>query len=171
MTLGFSTKWSKKMGELEGKFTFFPERIWLSLPEEIKEERINYVNKLMDSKYPFLSVAAKEDLRPKKHTIRKNENKKWKSGTAIHFALFNRTKWRVQFAPVIPCVSIQSIKIKYKDLDGFTWAVPRVYIDGVWLTDPTELALNDGFASLEDFFLWFNQDYTGDIIHWTNLKY
>ena len=33
------------------------------------------------------------------------------------------------------------------------------------------LVQNDGFASISDFFKFFNKDYTGKIIHWTDLKY
>jgi hypothetical protein len=33
------------------------------------------------------------------------------------------------------------------------------------------LARNDGFATVKDFFEWFSEDYTGKIIHWTELRY
>ena len=33
------------------------------------------------------------------------------------------------------------------------------------------LVQNDGFASISDFLKFFNKDYTGKIIHWTDLKY
>ena len=34
-----------------------------------------------------------------------------------------------------------------------------------------ELAKNDGFESVEDFFAYFNKDFKGKIIHWTDLQY
>lgn len=34
-----------------------------------------------------------------------------------------------------------------------------------------ELAMNDGFESVDQFFAWFNKDWKGKIIHWTDLKY
>jgi len=33
------------------------------------------------------------------------------------------------------------------------------------------LARNDGFESVDDFFKWFNADFQGKIIHWTDFKY
>ena len=33
------------------------------------------------------------------------------------------------------------------------------------------LAKNDGFDSVDDFFKWFDKDFNGKIIHWTNKKY
>ena len=34
-----------------------------------------------------------------------------------------------------------------------------------------QLAINDGFESLKHFFEYFNEDFEGKIIHWTDLKY
>ena len=34
-----------------------------------------------------------------------------------------------------------------------------------------KLSLNDGFDSCEDFFAWFNEDFSGKIIHWTPFRY
>ncbi|MBD8349370.1 hypothetical protein [Dysgonomonas sp. HGC4] len=39
------------------------------------------------------------------------------------------------------------------------------------LEEINTLAKNDGFDSTHDFFRWFNQDFKGKIIHWTDLKY
>jgi hypothetical protein len=49
----------------------------------------------------------------------------------------------------------------------------RVNIDGRWITDAELkiLSVNDGFDSVDDFFEWFNEDFAGKIIHWTDLKY
>lgn len=33
------------------------------------------------------------------------------------------------------------------------------------------LATNDGFDSVSDFLTYFNDHFTGQIVHWTNLKY
>lgn len=39
-------------------------------------------------------------------------------------------------------------------------------------TTPSDLiCLNDGFDSIHDFLLWFNKDWEGKIIHWTDFKY
>ena len=37
--------------------------------------------------------------------------------------------------------------------------------------DIERLSKNDGFDSIEDFWSFFNQDYQGMIIHWTDTKY
>ena len=37
--------------------------------------------------------------------------------------------------------------------------------------DIKRLSKNDGFDSIEDFWSFFNQDYQGMIIHWTDTKY
>jgi hypothetical protein len=49
----------------------------------------------------------------------------------------------------------------------------NVVVDGIIL-DKSEvelLARNDGFESVEDFFKWFDNDFEGWIIHWTDKKY
>ena len=33
------------------------------------------------------------------------------------------------------------------------------------------LAKHDGFNSMEDFFKWFDKDFKGKIIHWTDFRY
>lgn len=76
-----------------------------------------------------------------------------------------------QFAPAVKVKSIQKIEIIYEDEDKCALARPLVVIDGVWQTDITELVLNDGFESTEQFFSWFSKGFTGKIIHWTDLKY
>lgn len=34
-----------------------------------------------------------------------------------------------------------------------------------------KLANNDGFDTTDDYFKWFNRDWRGSLIHWTDLKY
>lgn len=86
-----------------------------------------------------------------------------------------------RFAPRIPVVSTQILKIKWFNIYGKI--VARVWIDGnsfayvEYKTDMIvtgnmlQLALNDGFDTIEDFFAYFNKDFTGKLIHWTDLKY
>ena len=68
-----------------------------------------------------------------------------------------------RFAPKIPVKSIQQIKIK-DDL---------IYIDGFALSrkEVKQLAINDGFDNVSDFHNYFNEDFIGKIIHWTDFKY
>lgn len=50
---------------------------------------------------------------------------------------------------------------------------PKVFIDYEELDNEEiqNLAHNDGFNSVEDFFRWFNKDWSGKIIHWSNFRY
>lgn len=116
---------------------------------------------------------------PKLHTIREDKSNRWKAGNDIHFVINNRTPERFQFAPVVKCVSVQEIEIKYKHAED----LPDVFIDGcdMWkkgqpgikecFKEIEQLAINDGFDSMLQFFLYFNTDFKGKIIHWTDLKY
>ena len=81
---------------------------------------------------------------------------------------------------------VQKIEIKWFD-DGKIKQV-SVFIDGkIYGTvcynfgvNVTELykrkkldllAQNDGFETIEEFFAYFNEDFKGKMIHWTDLKY
>jgi len=117
---------------------------------------------------------------PKFHTIRKDESKRWGPEVMIDFFINARTKLMFRFAPRIPVISTQNIRIKrYNDL-------AQVFIDNIWFGDAffngfnkidghnvdlETLALNDGFESVDDFFKYFDSDFKGKIIHWTDLKY
>lgn len=48
-----------------------------------------------------------------------------------------------------------------------------IIVDGnpLPLDEMKAIAKNDGFDSLADFLTWFNKDFTGRIIHWTDKKY
>lgn len=77
-----------------------------------------------------------------------------------------------RFAPVLPVVSVQEIEIVYDKMFGKKLH-PDVLIDGVRLHPMKldELALKDGFDTVEDFLAYFDIDFKGKIIHWTELKY
>lgn len=120
------------------------------------------------------------DLHPKLHTIRHDPNGRWKPGMKIHPRINNRTKNSFQFAPTLECVSVQEIDIEYwigLIKEGYGVRVHggqcMVTIDEVLLStsEVEQLALNDGFPSVEAFFQWFNEDFKGVLIHWTELRY
>jgi hypothetical protein len=121
------------------------------------------------------------DLHPKITTIREDKADKWEKGRLIHPVINNRSKNRFQFAPILSCISVQKIEIKYTHATFADDQVPRVYIDGKLYFNPNgnevhwgdmkRLARNDGFEDTGDFFCYFYKDFTGKIIHWTNLKY
>lgn len=172
MILPFST-------QLNGKPTYFVERIHKCF--SLKEV---YMIAGLDPSvhYPKdYNFVAKDKLPAKLHTIRLDAKDRWKTGTMIDFFINCRQKDMFRFAPRIPVVSVQEVEIRY-------WAddCARILIDGKNFyggfvngqginqqqeDNILQLAQNDGFDTIEDFFAYFNEDFKGKIIHWTNLKY
>lgn len=103
---------------------------------------------------------------PKLHTIRKDEPDRWRAGLKIQFVVNNRRPNRIQFAEG-KCTSVQQIVITYHGLS------PVVEVDGKLIkgAELERLAINDGFETVRDFFLYFSENFNGKIIHWTDLKY
>ncbi len=109
---------------------------------------------------------------PKRHTIRGDIHGLWRAGNKIHPVINNRTPKRLQFAPTLKCWSTQTIEITHKRC-GTNVTIGDVGNDFKYLGYDSikTIALNDGFESVEDFFDYFNKDFTGKIIHWTALRY
>lgn len=181
MILPFSTK-------LKGKPTYFVERIHKGITENYMigavDPSIHYPND-----YNFF---AKSKVPSKYHSVREDKNGRWKVGTKIDFFINARQKNMFRFAPVLPVVSIQNIEFIYKynteNLSCLGIAYDRtctIMIDGKFYGDAYLLhdyivsnsytipifANNDGFDTPEDLFAYFNKNFKGKIIHWTNLKY
>lgn len=111
----------------------------------------------------------------KKHSIR--EGDRWKEGMSIQMATGVRTKAQQVFNAdrddLSTCKSVQSIEINTKGGE-FRGVEYSIIIDGRKLVEreAKELAKNDGFSSLYEFLTWFPMGKTtGQIIHWTDLKY
>ncbi len=116
------------------------------------------------------------------HTIREDKTNRWKVGKEIHFATGVRTKQYECFKQGI-CKGVQTIELQYFDkhcsdlhyqivVDGIVRKF-EIFING-FPADWRKIGLlvkNDGFATKEDFFRWFNKDFIGKIIHWTDYKY
>lgn len=179
MNLAFSTHWPEKMpAHLRGSQTYFIDKIWNSLKHplifEIHDQWSNYKNEHY-KKFGQVKTAINFDFDPniqmKLHTIRRDDFDRWKAGNDIHFIINSRSSDRFQFAPVTKCTSLQKIEISWSL--GPNLKTARIRIDGVLMNSiqMEQLAKNDGFKSLEDFFSWFNEDFTGKIIHWTDKKY
>lgn len=180
MTLAFST-------ELKGQPTHFVEKIWEGLLNAKLELCLWDISNYVFQAPNQLGAYVLGTFHPKLHTIRKDEKKRWKEGRDIHMVINNRTPNRFQFAPVVKCVSTQEILIKYSptlNRGGRKFNKAIVWIDDgasecLWIDGEIkncavtieQLALNDGFDSVYDFFEYFSEDFTGKIIHWTNLKY
>ena len=107
------------------------------------------------------------------HTFREDKRGRWKPGVLIHFATGIRTRFYNCFKKGV-CKSTQSIRIeKYDTYYGVEGPFYKIYINSEPVFDDVveKLAKNDGFDSLGDFFKWFNTDFHGKIIHWTDFKY
>ena len=115
MILPFSTKFK------DGKETNFIEKIWLGLiAHQLNPVSYNsYRNTLVESGKTLLMPSnndlIKPGFKPKYHSIREDKNNRWRPGVKIHMVVFNRTKNRFQFAPVLECKSVQDINIVYAD--------------------------------------------------------
>ena len=151
---------------MAGKPTYFPEKIIRKMA--FRDEVEDYAC----SEYSNIDWELIGSIQTKIHTIREDAGNRWKAGNDIHMVINNRTKNRLQFAPVMKCVSVQKIEIHNHDGKGVS-LYSFVKIDGRQLGWPEidKLATNDGFDSVEDFFSWFNKDFKGKIIHWTDFKY
>jgi hypothetical protein len=175
MTLLFSTV-------INGKPNYFIEKIWRSLQGKgsLRDAGFLSFNKEYRNRFgtamPMRPWGENGIVTPPKlHTIRRDEKNRWGAGCDIHFVINNRTSDRFQFAPVIKCVSVQEIKIiAISPFDGTNFKRTNfILIDDIVLapSEMDKLAINDGFDCVEDFFAYFNKDFTGKIIHWTDLKY
>jgi len=116
------------------------------------------------------------NVKPKIQTIREDKNNRWKSGKNLHFEQWIGKPYNSKcyhFAPVIPCMSVQNIEIEYQGLKQNGNVIPAIKIDGEYLVKNEfyRLAQNDGFDTESDFFKWFDKDYKGKIIHWTDCWY
>jgi hypothetical protein len=158
-----------------GEPTYFIEKIWKGIA--LNNYLINKTDSYIDStvfkrEWPYNSEWWPIYLKcsPKIHTIRVDKNNRWKAGIHIHFQQWTEKPYNSKcyhFAPLIPCMSVQKIRI--------SWSGNHVLVfvdDMLILKDQLlKLAQNDGFDSIESFFKWFDKDFTGKIIHWTDLKY
>nr|WP_294922158.1 hypothetical protein [uncultured Flavobacterium sp.] len=176
MILGFST-------QLNGKPTHFVEKIWKGLKNNITKELyfkiLQYNNYELTTKQYPVDIDIYEKVLPKLHTFREDPKDRWKAGMKIDFFINVRKKNMFRFAPVLPVVSIQKVSIEwrpssYPKLKPLVWIDDKIFYDHHFdfgKVKMLELAHNDGFDSIEDFFVYFKEDFTGKIIHWTDLKY
>lgn len=161
MTLGFSL-------EINGRPTYFPEKIIVSMGLPIEKYQIGYLNSIT-----FKGSDFKKFKNPKLHTIRTDEKRRWKAGMDIHAVIHNRTPKRLQFLPTFKCTGVQEISINPTHRTILVEA--SIYGLKSWKAifedDIEQLAINDGFDSVEDFWSYFKEPFEGVIIHWTNKRY
>lgn len=176
MTLPYQT-------EINGEPNFFIEKIWTGLPYDIAPDYYSFRDEHQEKFGKYWDGAWTDQLEtcfpPKRHTIREDAANRWRAGMDIHSVINNRTKNRFQFAPVVKCVSVQKINIypfkhglgRVVIVEGDRFDTDYMPLKGKGLEELTQLAINDGFDSVEDFFKYFNTDFKGKLIHWTSLKY
>jgi hypothetical protein len=183
MILPFSTHFK------DGSDTNFIRKIWAGLiniddADEILERinlRLAYIRDSEGTDHPVRPFFPSSDLElegiaPKLHTMREDKKDRWHTGSKIHMVVFNRTKNQFQFAPIIDCISTQVVEIINRkdysfvsvgnhclfEMDTHTVSITPEFV---------QLVNNDGFESIDEFFNWFDHDFKGKIIHWTDLKY
>lgn len=176
MILPFSTK-------LNGKPTYFVEKIFKGIKKALNDEtyyKIAYSIPPGEMLKPYkLDVDKYHEVYSKIHTIREDKKDRWKPGTMIDFYINTRTKDMFRFAPRIPVVSTQKIKITHigntrnVSIDNmlFYFGCPNDEYQTIMIDKMLSFAQNDGFDTLKDFFAYFNEDFTGKIIHWTDKRY
>lgn len=172
MILPFSTKFK------DGTPTYFIQKIWIALmfsdPRKTFSEMFKHYQGYA-VKFGTFPEGENEDLAPKLHSIREDKHDRWHAGRMIHPVINNRSKNQFQFSPAFPCVSTQKIEIKWGELtyDNKTFKTLQVIVDGETLetNEIKQLARNDGFKNDAQFMAWFDHDFTGKIIHWTDLRY
>lgn len=115
----------------------------------------------------------KETEKMKLHTIREDKNNSWCDGKLIHLCINNRRPNYFRFAPIVKCVSTQSFEVKKVSDTGDVFKDFIVWVDNVFLTPDAikQLAINDGFNDVNDFHCYFQSDFKGKIIHWTDKRY
>lgn len=180
MNLPFSTHFPSAIPTIGGEPTYFVDKIWLSIAaNQLIDDCIfrSEKNKYLIEHWSKTGLSWEFSWRDyaKHHTIR--EGNRFKTGDKLHMVIYNRTKKRFQFCPVLEVVSTQSIFMTYAYNDIIEMTIGSKYIFDYQVKE--QLALNDGFESYEHFFCFFHhyitkkpdQEFSGQIIHWTPIRY
>lgn len=154
---------------------YFLEKIWIGLRAggtDLEDTYFNYQRRHLE-KFGrcWDGDTFGEFMEAKIHTLRRDIGNHWKAGENIQLVTGLNTPDEFQFAPVLKCQSVQRIEIDYSGL--ISSRVPAVFMDYELADEATvaRLAVNDGFATVEDFFLYFNEDFIGNLVHWTPCRY
>lgn len=163
--------------QLNGKPTYFVEKILRGLIANnlISTQDFSYYMSPMPlvrypKAYGFIFDRT-IDHKPKIHTIREDKNNRWKRGVLIDFFINCRQPNMFRFAPTIAVLSVQDFEITWSRVnnsEGYAIKIDKKYLDANQIY---ELAHNDGFDTVDDFFEYFNENFQGKIIHWTDKRY
>jgi hypothetical protein len=170
MTLGYKQEFPW------GEPTNFREKIWKGVMESTGPLSVEMKGKELKD-----YMAIESNLHPKLHSIRADAKDMWGSFAGdIHHVYDNRKPTRQCFLRN-KFNGWQRIQIIWTNVTGedekgknhVVGCSQLVLVDGRAIRDKQleELAVNDGFKDLEQFFRWFNTDFAGKIIHWTKLRY
>lgn len=105
----------------------------------------------------------------KKHTFRKDPHNRWHAGLVAQFATGVRTPHYTCFMER-PCTGTQKIIIEH-NVHALGDVVVVVDERIISEEEIKTLSFNDGFDTVEEFFNWFDEDFIGKIIHFTELRY
>jgi hypothetical protein len=172
--------------QLNGKTTYFVERIWEGLLRNYFQDDKEYIEFMNAHKKRFgidwdwFPNEHNRLTNPKIHTIREDKKERWQIGTKIDFFINVRQKNMFRFATRVSVVSTQKFQIKYHINTFLVYIDEKLFFFGNRdftinehenHTGMLELAQNDGFDTIEDFCAYFNEDFTGKLIHWTDKRY
>lgn len=112
----------------------------------------------------------------KKHTMRDDRPKRWRTGMKIHHHVGRYKRHRMFHEGV--CTGVQMVVLVLTK-KGFFVSIDRVRMK---VAQIDSLARNDGFETVEDMINWFfpiskktktrtRTMWAGRLIHWTPLKY
>lgn len=109
------------------------------------------------------------------HTIREDKKNRWSNAyivrptmiKRIHMATGVRTKNYKCFKDTFFHLGSQHIAIRHEKDKTIVSIDNKIVPNSIVLL----LSLNDGFKTMDDFFAWFNKDFSGKIIHWTPFRY
>jgi len=131
-------------------------------------------------------------IRPKIHTIREDKHDRWKAGRNIQM-VYRGPKYSIKevFNKDIPqlqkCVSTQKVEFIYEPkkkegqrlhlvVNGIIKVIARLYQGDIlmeveYYEFAHTFAVNDGFDDFSHMLTWFNKDFSGKIIHFTEFRY
>lgn len=109
----------------------------------------------------------------KLHSIREDKHGRWRPGRPIHMWMGNPRNMNSKVKPyrfaLRQVVSVQKIEIRRRD--DVTKSVVRVDGRVLEMEEVKALSWADGFTTFASFWDWFNEDFTGRIVHWTHTRY
>lgn len=171
---------------INSKPTNFVEKIWKCLKEELSIELHQKFSEKLSAEEqtkPYkMDGEIYTKVLPKLHTIREDPADKWIKSEEITFVIKDGMESEPEiFAPNAFVVNTQKIAIEWlpgKSENDITkpvvWIDDKIFFDAYFNFGRAQmrwLANNDGFEDIDGFFNYFKENFTGKIIHWTELKY